>query len=80
MNISKVFRFFLLINFFSINNAHAYLDPGSASIIFQFFALLLGSLIIFIGRINNLINSILSKKKNQYIDNIKFNFVSNLDF
>ncbi len=63
MNISKVFLFFLLINFFSFNNAHAYLDPGSASIIFQFFALLLGSLIIFIGRINNLINSILSKKK-----------------
>ena len=59
----RFLQFFLFINFISINNAYAYLDPGSISIVVQFLAALLSSTIIFFSKINRLISEILSKKK-----------------
>lgn len=60
----------LALVFFLRSNAHAYLDPGTGSYIFQVLAAtLLGTLFslrIFWARIKKFIRSILSKKHNEY--------------
>ena len=64
----KIVFIILLINFFFINNAFAYLDPGTGSIILQ---AILGAIAAaasycaFIGiRLRNLFKKILKKRKN----------------
>ena len=56
------FLYVVFFLFITTNNSHAYLDPGSASIIFQALAGILGSAILFLGKINNFIERILKTK------------------
>ena len=56
------FIFFLLFILFSSNNAYAYLDPGSTSILLQIIAAILSSILLFLNSVNNFIKYILNKK------------------
>ena len=48
--------------FFLTNNSYAYLDPGSASIIFQAVAGILSSTLLFMGKLNSFIENFLKKR------------------
>ncbi|MDB3890265.1 hypothetical protein N9337_06610, partial [Candidatus Pelagibacter sp.] len=56
------FIFFIFFILFSSNNAYAYLDPGSASMLLQIIAGVLSSALIFLNSVNKFIKYILNKK------------------
>jgi hypothetical protein len=58
----KSFILFIFFILFSSDNAYAYLDPGSASMLLQIIAGVLSSTLIFLNSFNNFIKYILNKK------------------
>lgn len=54
-----------LIFFFLINNAYAYLDPGSGSFLIQIIAGIAGSFFIFFNIIKDKISKLFSKKNDK---------------
>lgn len=64
----KIFILLLIFNSLIINNAHAYLDPGTGSILLQ---AIIGAVaagfsycVFFWNKVKNFFKSILKKKKN----------------
>jgi len=64
----KIFILLLIFNSLIINNAHAYLDPGTGSIILQ---AIIGAVaagfsycVFYWNKVKNFFKSILKKKKN----------------
>ena len=60
--LTNMIRILLVIYFFLPSYAHAYLDPGSASIILTFIVTIIASVTTFFSNIKNKLKKIFKKK------------------